>query len=127
MKKLALGVFVVFALYALVKFMSSSSSLAVSSYTGPWKDGTYTGKSNSNSYGSVQVAAVVSGGKISDVQFLQLPSDRAHSQELSAYAQPQLLQETIKAQNANVDIISGATQTSESFIQSLQSALNQAK
>ncbi len=127
MKKVSIAVFVVLALFALVKwYQSSSTTLAISSYTGPYKDGTYTGTSYSNQYGNVQVATIVSGGKITTINFLSAPSDRAHSAELSAYAKPYLQQEAITSQNANVNIVSGATLTSESFQQSLQSALNQA-
>ena len=107
-------------------YSSKSSAPAVTTFSGPWKDGTFTGQTFTNNYGPVQVAAVVSGGKITTVTFLQLPSDRAHSQEVSAMAKPALLQETITAQNANVATVSGATQTTESYTQSLQSALNQA-
>ena len=128
MKKTITVILLVIALYLVGRvYQSHASTLAISSYTGPWKDGTYTGQANDNSYGTVQVAAVISGGKITDVTFLQMPSDRQHSAELSAYAQPVLLQETIQAQSAKVDGVSSATLTSDSYMQSLQSALDQAK
>jgi uncharacterized protein with FMN-binding domain len=71
----------------------------------------------------VQVQATVQNGKIADVQFLQYPSDRRTSQQINAFAMPYLQQEAIQAQSANVNIISGATLTSEGFAMSLQSAL----
>lgn len=89
-------------------------------------DGNYTGDTEDTPYGPVQVAIVVSGGKITDVNFLQLPYDRGYSQQVSAYASPLLKQETIGKQNAQIDFVSGATSTSEGYEQSLQSALNQA-
>lgn len=98
-----------------------------SSFAGPWKDGTYTGQSNDNIYGTVQVGAVVSGGKITDIQFLQMPSNPGHTDEVTAMAKPALLHEAISAQNANVDTVSGATQDTDSFKVSLQSALDKAK
>jgi uncharacterized protein with FMN-binding domain len=117
-------VFVVIIVGAVYAHQTTS---AISSYSGPWKDGTYTGQAESNEYGSVQVAAVIAGGKITGVNFLQLPSDRGHSAELSSMAQPTLLQETLQAQNANVDGVSGATLTSDGYRQSLQTALALAK
>lgn len=92
-----------------------------------YKDGSFTGAVADAYYGNVQVKVVVSNGKITSVTFLDYPKDRQHSAELSAYATPILSQEAITAQNANVDIVSGATATSEAFIQSLTDALAQAK
>jgi uncharacterized protein with FMN-binding domain len=128
MKKIFIIIIAVLGLYAVYRLTTGANgSLAISSYSGPWKDGTHTGQPYTHEYGTVQVAAVISGGKISDVNFLQMPSDRSRSAEISSASQPQLLQETIQSQNANVDIVSGATLTSQSYQQSLQSALNQAK
>ncbi len=93
---------------------------------GKYRDGEYTGDSADAYYGNVQVKVVISGGKISDVQFLDYPRDRRTSQLINSQAMPFLKQEAIQAQNANVDIISGATATSEAFRQSLQSALSKA-
>lgn len=94
---------------------------------GLYKNGEYTGDVTDAYYGNVQVKAVIVGGKIADVQFLQYPSDRRTSIEINTQAMPYLKQEAIQAQNANVDTISGATQTSRAFRLSLQSALDQAK
>ena len=78
-------------------------------------------------WGYVQVQATIQNGKISDVQFVQYPSDRRTSRSINSIADPMLQQEAIQAQSANVDIISGATLTSEGFQMSLQSALDQAR
>ncbi len=94
---------------------------------GLYKDGTYTGPEVDATYGYVKVQATVQNGKISNVQFLEYPNDRRTSQRINAYAVPYLTQEALQAQNANVDLITGATLTSEAFQQSLQSALDQAK
>ena len=91
-----------------------------------FKDGQYTGDITDAYYGNVQVKANISGGKISDVQFLQYPNDRRTSVSINSQAMPYLKQEAIQSQNANVDIVSGATQTSRAFRQSLQSALDKA-
>ena len=92
-----------------------------------YKDGTYTGPVTDAYYGMVQVQAVIQNGKISSVQFLDYPHDRRTSQEINSQAMPWLQQEAIRAQSANVDIISGATLTSEAFARSLQAALQTAK
>jgi len=94
---------------------------------GQYKDGQYTGPSVDAFYGFVQVQATVSGGKLVDVQFLSYPSDRQNSIQINSQAMPYLTQEAIAAQSANVNIVSGATDTSQAFIQSLASALSQAK
>jgi uncharacterized protein with FMN-binding domain len=91
-----------------------------------YKDGTYIGATEDTVYGTVQVEAVVSGGKITDIKFLQMPNDRGHTQEVTAFAEPLLKQETLQKQSAHIDFVSGATQTSEGYQQSLQAALNQA-
>ncbi|MBP7005992.1 FMN-binding protein [Patescibacteria group bacterium] len=94
---------------------------------GQYRDGTYTGDSVDVYYGNVQVAAVVRGGKITSVKFLEHPQDRPRSIAISNYAMPLLITEAIQAQRANVDTVSGATATSGGFVQSLFSALAQAK
>lgn len=95
--------------------------------TGKYKDGSYTGSVADAFYGNLQVKAIISGGKLTDVQFLQYPSDRDHSVEINSQAMPLLKQEAIAVQSANVDIVSGATQSSVAFQESLGAALSQAK
>lgn len=95
--------------------------------TGQYKDGTYTGQQIDAQYGLVQVQAVIQNGKIANVQVLQYPNDRRTSARINSIALPWLQQEVIQAQHANVDVISGATLTSEAFVMSLQTALSQAK
>lgn len=90
------------------------------------KNGQFSGDSVDAFYGNVQVQTTIQNGKISQVQFLDYPKDRNHSVEINSQAMPQLISEAITAQGANVDIVSGATATSQAFIQSLQTALNQA-
>lgn len=75
----------------------------------------------------VQVKATIQNGKIVAVDFLQYPNDRRTSQYINSQAMPILQSEAIQAQSANVDIVSGATDTSMAFQQSLASALAKAK
>lgn len=92
-----------------------------------YKDGTYNGSVADAQWGNVQVQVVIQNGKITNVTFLQYPNERDRSIRINEYADPQLVNEAIQAQGANVDIVTGATDTSEAFIQSLTDALSQAQ
>lgn len=105
---------------------NNTSTNAATSTSSTYKDGSYTGTVNNFIYGSLQVKIIVTGGKITDISYPQYPNHMGHTAEVSSYALPILKQEAIQNQNSKVDIISGATQTSEAFMQTLQSALSQA-
>jgi uncharacterized protein with FMN-binding domain len=105
---------------------SSNNGSSGSSSKATYKDGTYNGATEDTPYGPVQIAVVVSGGKISDINFLQMPADEGHSQEVTAFSEPLLKQETIQKQTTKIDFVSGATSTSEAYRSSLQAALDQA-
>lgn len=92
-----------------------------------YKDGVYTGSNIETVYGPVQIKATIKGGLISDVAFIQYPNKGGHTAEVSNYSMPVLIKEAITIQGANVDTISGATQTVQGFQQSLGNALSQAK
>ena len=77
-------------------------------------------------YGIVQVQVTVSGTKIENVKLLQLTAFDGRSAEINSQAAPILVQETISAQSAQIDTVSGATYTSDGYLQSLQSALDRA-
>ena len=94
---------------------------------GQYKDGSYTGSVQDAYYGNIQVKAVISGGRITDVIFLQFPNDNGTSQYINSQADPMLKQEAIQVQSAQVDIISGASASSQAFQASLADALSQAK
>ncbi len=98
----------------------------INSNTGRYRDGTYTGSVTDAFYGPLQVRAVIQNGALVNIVFLQYPNDNPYSQERSAVALPQLKQEAIATQSAQVDLVSGATATSEAFVQSLTTALNKA-
>jgi uncharacterized protein with FMN-binding domain len=87
--------------------------------------GVFTGPAVEMEYGPVQVAIDVQGGKITDVKALQYPVDRPRSQFINSQAVPLLRREVLQAQSANVNVISGATFTSEAFANSLQAAIGQ--
>ena len=79
-----------------------------------------------NQYGTVQVRVTLRGHQILDVTALQMPTDRQRSAEISQQAEPILQQEVLHAQSAQIDIVGGASYTSQSYAQSLQSALDKA-
>ena len=104
---------------------SSAASTSAPASTRPTAK-TYTGQAVTTRYGVVQVKATVANGKITDVAFVQLSAFDPHSQQINDSAGPELLQETIANQTAQVDTISGATYTSDGYRESLQSALDAA-
>src|SRR5947207_2568286 len=79
-----------------------------------------------NRYGTVQVRVSLRGTRIAGITALQMPFDRERSAEISQQAEPLLQQEALQAQSAQIDIIGGASYTSQSYAQSLQSALDKA-
>lgn len=94
---------------------------------GIYRDGSYTGSVADALYGPLQVKAVIQSGKLVDVQFLQYPNDRRTSIEINTQAMPILKTEAIRAQSAQVSGASGASASSDAFVQSLGAALAQAK
>ncbi|MEU5025725.1 FMN-binding protein [Streptomyces milbemycinicus] len=105
---------------------SAAPSPSTSHTTSAGPTGTYTGDTINTRYGPVQLAVTLSKGKITAVKALQTPSGDGRSQQIASYAVPQLTNETLQAQNAQIDTVSGATYTSDGYVQSLQSALDQA-
>ena len=89
-------------------------------------NGTVTGPVVQTQFGPVQVQVTIANGKITDVTALQLPSDRQRSAYISGIVGPMLQSEALTAQSAQIDLISGATYTSDAYAQSLQAALDQA-
>ena len=89
-------------------------------------NGTVTGPVVQTQFGPVQVQVTIANGKITNVTALQLPSDRQRSAYISGIVGPMLQSEALTAQSAQIDLISGATYTSDAYAQSLQAALDQA-
>ena len=86
--------------------------------------GTATGDAVDTQYGAAQVKVTVAGGKITSIEAVQLQGNDPRSVQISSSAEPVLQQEALAAQSADIDAVSGATFTSESYKQSLQSALD---
>jgi len=106
---------------------AAGSTSSDTSASGAYKDGTYTGPVADAIYGQLQIQVTISGGKITEVSWPVYPNSPGHTSQVSAAALPTLKQEAIASQSANVNIVSGATQTSEAFQQSLATALTQAQ
>jgi uncharacterized protein with FMN-binding domain len=89
-------------------------------------DTTYKGSVAQTRWGPVQVAITVTNGKITSVAVPTYPTGNGRDREINAYALPILRQETVTAQSANIDTVSGATVTSDGYKESLQAALDAA-
>ena len=99
---------------------SSSSSSSGSSST------TYTGDSVQTRWGPVQVRITVVDGKITASEAIVYPNGNHEDEQINSFALPVLNQEAVSAQSASIDMVSGATVTSEGYLSSLQSAIDQA-
>jgi uncharacterized protein with FMN-binding domain len=87
---------------------------------------TVTGPSVDTRWGPVQVQITVDGGTVTDVEVVDYPSGNGKDQQINARALPVLVSETLDAQSADIDMVSGATVTSDGYIESLQGALDEA-
>jgi uncharacterized protein with FMN-binding domain len=96
---------------------SSSSSSATK---------TYTGDAATTRYGPVQVQVTVKNGAVASVAATDYPMSDPRDAQINSYAIPQLNSEAASAGDANIDMVSGATYTSEGYLSSLQSALDKA-
>jgi uncharacterized protein with FMN-binding domain len=83
-----------------------------------------TGNVADTAYGPVQVQLVLKSTRIVKVNILEQPSSTEHDLQIGQLAFPRLIGETIAAQSARIDTVSGATYTSGGYIKSLQSALD---
>ena len=102
---------------------SSSSSSSGSSASSGTR--TITGSAADTRYGPVQVRITVTNGKITSAEAVDYPQSHPRDQEINSWAIPQLNSEATSAGSADINTLSGATFTSEGYIQSLQSALDQ--
>jgi uncharacterized protein with FMN-binding domain len=105
---------------------TSGSGATSGSDAGSTGTTTYTGDPASTRWGPVQVQITVADGTITDVSVVDYPQENGKDQQINARALPVLVQETLTAQSADIDMVSGATVTSDGYVESLQSALDQA-
>ena len=105
---------------------SSSSGSGSSSGSSSSSTKTYSGSVAQTRWGPVQVQITVQDGKITKVTVLQQPNGNHRDEEINSYALPILISDTLDAQSAQIDMVSGATVTSEGYATSLQAALDEA-
>ena len=105
---------------------SGSSGADPNSGAGSTSATTVTGSVAQTRWGPVQVELTVDGGTITSVSVIQYPSGNGTDQQINSYALPILVSETMDAKSAGIDMVSGATVTSEGYVQSLQAALDEA-
>jgi uncharacterized protein with FMN-binding domain len=105
---------------------ASASAPATASGSASAKSGTFTGSSIDTQFGSVQVQIVASGGKITQVKALHLTDNGGRSVQISNYAVPILRSEVLQSQSSQVSTVGGATYTSDAYLTSVQSAIDQA-
>ena len=103
-----------------------SASTDTDSGTASGSARTVTGPSADTRWGPVQVQITVEGGVLTDVTVVDYPDGNGKDRQINAHALPVLVQETIDAQSADIDMVSGATVTSEGYLESLQAALDRA-
>ena len=87
-------------------------------------ESTITGHVASTVYGPVQIELVVKNSKIVKVAVLEQPTNTIHDIQIGEFAFPKLISETLAAQDAKIDAVSGASYTSAGYIASLQSAVD---
>jgi uncharacterized protein with FMN-binding domain len=83
-----------------------------------------TGHLGNTVYGPVQIQLIMRNSKIVKVAILQQPTNTIHDIQIGEFAFPRLISETLAAQDAKIDAVSGASYTSAGYIKSLQSALD---
>ena len=105
---------------------SSGTTDSGSSSSGGTSAKTYTGDTVQTRWGPVQVQITVQDGKITASEAIVYPNGNHEDVEINSAALPVLSQEAVQAQSADIDMVSGATVTSEGYLSSLQSSIDQA-
>jgi uncharacterized protein with FMN-binding domain len=109
-----------------MKMKAKASATPMSGSGGSTATRTVTGAVETTMYGPMQVKVTLDGTKITNVAVVQETNDGQESQQIDSFSIPKLTAETLSAQSARIDTVSGATTTSQGYIGSLQSALDQA-
>jgi uncharacterized protein with FMN-binding domain len=105
---------------------SATGGPSTTTSAGSGGDGTFTGDQVDTRWGPVQVEITVAGGRITAATAVVYPNGNPRDQQINSYALPVLSREAIAAQGAQIDMVSGATVTSQGYLGSLQSAIDQA-
>jgi uncharacterized protein with FMN-binding domain len=105
---------------------TSGSTSSGSTSSGGTTNAVVNGSVAETRWGPVQVQVQITAGRIIEVKALQVPDGNRRDQEINSYAVPQLRAEVLAAQSAGIDTVSGATVTSDGYVESLQAALDAA-
>jgi uncharacterized protein with FMN-binding domain len=87
----------------------------------------YLGPALTTPFSAIQVRAFFTGKRLTGIETVLLSGDGPHTEALNARAEPILRASALKAGNAKVDVVSGATSTSKIWLESLQGAIDKAK
>jgi uncharacterized protein with FMN-binding domain len=115
------------AIHAVAVTRKSTSKGTVAQAKPAAQSRTVEGNAVDTQYGPVQVKLTVKGTTIESVRAIELPFDNPQSQQISTQAEPLLRSEALQAQSAQIDVVSGATYTSEGYASSLQSAMDKVR
>jgi len=106
--------------------LSASDLSAASGTVTAAATGTFDGDSVRTRYGSYQAEITVADGVVTDISMLQSGNSDGTSQQISAYALPQLISAVLQKQTFNVGYVSGASYTTQGFESTVQSAMQAA-
>jgi uncharacterized protein with FMN-binding domain len=87
----------------------------------------YLGPAMTTPFSAIQVRAFFTGRKLTGIETVLLSGDGPHTEALNARAEPILRESALEAGDADVDVVSGATSTSEIWLDSLQGAIDKAR
>jgi uncharacterized protein with FMN-binding domain len=88
---------------------------------------TATGQTVTTPFSVIAVRVTLTGDELTRVETVELSGTGARTQAINAHAEPILREEALRAGSADIDVVSGATYTSESYKDSLQSAIDRAR
>jgi uncharacterized protein with FMN-binding domain len=78
-------------------------------------------------FSTIQVEATLTDGELTGIETVALSGDGPHTDALNARAEPILREQALRAGSADVDVVSGATSTSEIWLDSLRGAIRKAR
>lgn|GEM_PF-530358 len=105
---------------------STTSSNASGATVSGLAEGSFTGGASTTRFGPARVRLTATEGLIGDVHVISYPDSNGQDRQINQKAVPRLVSETVDAQSAHIDMVTGAPFASRGYISSLQSAIDQA-
>ena len=87
----------------------------------------FLGPAMTTPFSAIQVRASFTGRRLTGIETVLLSGDGPHTEALNARAEPILREEALRAGSAEIDVVTGATSTSEVWIDSLRGAIREAR